>query len=238
MNSSSRFINIYNTIDQVMRDFLGEDSRISHIHLIDKLSKKDNLFRFYKNDLKEFAELRNAIVHNTHFSGKPYGEVIAEPHEYVVEMYEELLTKITKPITAKDIYKRTDDISVYTASKDSIIIDIIESMYNKDYTCVPILENKKLIGVFSENVLLSYIALKRDYHFNKTRISDIIDLTDINKHQGEYFEFCKVNDTIFDIKELFNNKKKNHKRLEMIFVTGNGNRNEEILGVITAWDLL
>ncbi|MDF2698650.1 MAG: hypothetical protein K0Q49_206 [Haloplasmataceae bacterium] len=221
-----------------MRELLDEDSKTSHVQLIDKLAKTSNLFRNYKNDLKEFAELRNAIVHNTHFCGNPYGDVIAEPHDIVVEMYQDLLNQVTKPQTAKDIYRKTNDESVYSASSDTKIIDIIKNMYNKAYTCVPVIENKKIVGVFSENVLISLFAIKGNIDISNLKINDINELVDMNNHYGEYFKFCKVKDTIFDIKELFQTKREDHKRLEMIFVTGNGLSNEDVLGVISAWDLI
>ncbi len=237
MRNSDRFLNIYNQLDDYMRHLLDQDSKVSHIFLIDTLAKKSNLFRHYRNDLKEFAELRNAIVHNTHFCDNRYGEIIAEPHDVVVDLYEELLEKIMKPIVAKDIYRKITDKMVLTANLDDKIIDIIKKMYNKSFTCVPILQNYKLIGVFSENVLLSLIAQKDVCDFNRLKIKDILKLIDIRSHHGEYFAFCKVKDNIFDVKSLFQNNK-NKKRLEMVFVTGNGKENEDILGVISAWDLV
>jgi len=237
MRNSDRFIKIYNQLDNFMRTSLEGDVKSSHVYLIDTLAKKSHLFKHYKNDLKEFAELRNAIVHNTHFCGNTYGDIIAEPHDVVVEMYEDLYDKVSLPKVAKDLYRRIDDKSVMTATLDFKIIDIIKNMYNKTYTCVPIIENKKLVGVFSENVLLSLIAQKGIYDFNNITVNDIIQLTDIDSHYGEYFAFCKVKDNIFDLKELFQDKT-NKKRLEMVFVTGNGQRNEDIIGVISAWDLV
>ncbi len=238
MSNSDRFLNIYNELDQFMRVSLDEDSRTSHTQLIEKLAKKSNLFRFYKNDLKEFAELRNAIVHNTHFCNNRYGDVIAEPHDIVVEMYDELLEKINSPKLAKDIYRHLSDENVLIATTKTKIMNIIKAMHDKDFTCVPIIMNNKLIGVFSENVLLSLIAKKGICDFRKLIINDILEYIQIENHQGEYFEFCKVKDNIFDLKELFQKQMLNKKRLELIFVTGNGQRNEEILGVISAWDLV
>ncbi|ERJ12099.1 CBS domain-containing protein [Haloplasma contractile] len=238
MRGSNKFLKIYNDIDNYMRRTLEAGPRMSHIALIDKLSKKSNVFRFYKHDLKEFAELRNAIIHNTHFSNNQYGDVIAEPHRYIVEMYEELYKKIMRPKLAKHVFRTINDSSVYTATRHTKIIDIIKNMHDKEYTCVPILENNKLIGVFSENVLLTFIAKHGSYNFEHKSIDDILELTDINNHNGEYFEFVKIKDTVFDIKETFSRQRKDRKRLEMVFVTGNGTLNEDVLGVISAWDLI
>lgn len=234
---SRRFINTYNQLDQYMRDYLNADKNISHNNLIDLASKKSSLFRNYKNDLKEFAQLRNAIVHNTHFVNKQLGEIIAEPHEDVVAYYEDLLKKITLPKLAKDIYRSIKSDKVLTATLDTKIIDIIKYMYNKKNTCVPILEAYKLKGVFSENVLITLIAKGEKTEFNELKAYDILEYLDIDSHYGEYFAFCKASDNIFDIKEMFQ-KQDHKKRLELIFVTANGYQNEEILGVISTWDLV
>ncbi len=237
MLNSEKFINIYNELDHYMRELLDEDARLSHNHLIETLAKNNNLFKNYKNDLKEFAELRNAIVHNTHFCGNRYGDIIAEPHEAVVKLYEEVLDKIKRPKIAKDLYRRITDNDVLTAKINTSVMEIINHMYNKAYTCVPIIENSKLVGVFSENVLLHLIAKKGVNDFHKLIIDDIMDLIEINNHDGEYFTFCRIKDNIYDIRELFQNNS-SKKRLEMVFVTGNGEANEDILGVISAWDLV
>lgn len=236
MKNSTKFINIYNKLDDYMRDLLNEKPNVSHNYLIDTLAKKNSLFKHYKNDLKEFAQLRNAIVHNTHFLGSQIGEIIAEPVDGVIELYEDLLNKVMKPKCARDMYRKIDQDSVLTAKLDNTIIEIIKIMYQRKNTCVPIIEKRKLVGVFSENVLLTLIAKKGFIDCNNIKMKDIINYIDIDSHHGEYFEFCKINDNYFTIKELF--QENNHKRLEMIFVTANGKRNEEILGVISAWDVV
>ncbi len=237
MKNSQRFIKIYNHLDDYMRDLLDESVKVSHTYLIDTLAKKNSLFRHYKNDLKEFAELRNAIVHNTHFSGKRFGEAIAEPINEAIKLYEELLHHVMQPKTAKDLYRRIDAETVLTANLNSPLIQIIKLMHNRKNTCVPILEAGKLVGVFSENVLLSLIARNDVLDFNNLKVREIVDYIDINSHHGEYFVFCKINDDIFKIKAFFQNQN-SKKRLEMIFVTGNGNPKEHILGVISPWDLV
>jgi|SRR5690554_3119776 len=236
MKNSRKFIYIYNKLDDYMRDLLNEKIHVSHSYLIDTLAKKSGLFKYYKNDLKEFAQLRNAIIHNTHFSGSSVGEIIAEPVDEVIELYEELLNKVTRPKCAKDMYRKINQDSVLTATLNTTLMKIIKSMYRRKNTCVPIIENQKLMGVFSENVLLTLIAKKGVVDYNKLKIKDIIKLIDIDSHQGEYFSFCKIKDDIFTIKELF--QEKHNKRLEMIFVTSSGKRNENILGVISAWDIV
>ena len=61
---------------------------------------------------------------------------------------------------------------------------------------------------------------------------------DIHNHSCEYFDFISINEKLFDAKEYFNHSIKNDKRLALLFVTKNGKDNQEILGLLTPWDLL
>ncbi|ERJ12097.1 CBS domain-containing protein [Haloplasma contractile] len=238
MKNSDIFLKLYNKFDQYMRKEFDKGSRSGHRYLIDELSRSNNLFKFYRDDLKQFAELRNAIIHNTHITDKKDGIAIAEPHDEVIERYRNVLNKIYKPKTAIDICKKLYNRDAFIANKETKIITIIKEMYDKTYTCVPVIEKDHLVGVFSENVLISYIAKHETCKIIETSINDIIDLIDVRQHQGEFFVFCKPTETIYDIKQFFLDDKIDDKRLEMVFVTENGKKHEKVLGFITAWDLI
>ena len=150
----SEFITIYNEIDEYMRRELNQDKWISHSELIRRMARTNKVFKAYMDDLLSYARLRNAIVHNPE---KRNAHPIADPHDYVIEKYKKIRDSVLSPAIALDtIAVRSENI--YTASLDDKVLDVMLTMNKYAYTYVPIIEDERLIGVFSENTVFSYIV--------------------------------------------------------------------------------
>lgn len=150
------FITIYNEIDEFMRKELNLSQEVSHTELINKISRINKIFAYYKNNLISFARLRNAIVHNP---DKRDAEPIADPHDHVVKKYRDVYLKVSKPARALDTIAVKNE-NIYTANLDDKALDIMSKMKMKTFTHVPIIEDGELFGVFSENTIFAYIAEK------------------------------------------------------------------------------
>lgn len=97
-NNSERFLETFNSIDKFLRRKTGlNDRNNSFSSVLDKASKSNSAVRNLKIDLQEFADLRNAIVHE-----RTDGHVIAEPHEEVIIRLEKILKLITKSPTVRE----------------------------------------------------------------------------------------------------------------------------------------
>lgn len=232
--NASKFITIYNEIDVYMRKFLKVDNNVSHVKLIKDIGKRNKIFRNYKDELISFADLRNLIVHNPN---KRYADPIFEPHDNLVKYYHDILDKINNPpLALNTIAIRANDI--YKTTLDSNAIDVIQTMNKNTYTHVPVVEDEKIIGVFSENTVLSYIADKEEMLLiNDALIKDFLDFIPFDKHGSEYFEFVSKDTLVFDIEDIFKKGLKNNKRIATVFITENGSENEKLLGLVTAWDV-
>jgi predicted transcriptional regulator len=226
MSNSEKFLAIYNEIDVFMRKELNVESWVSHKELIRRLIDKGNLIiKTYADDLISYAELRNAIVHNPY---KNQFEPIAEPHEIILNKYDKLKSQILNPPLALDTLAiRGKDI--FKISLEDSIIAVMEVMNNRSFTHVPVIENNKLIGVFSENTILI------DDEF---KIKDFIEFIPLNNHCSECFLFRPRTITVIEIEEVFKSDIIGNKRIAAVFITENGRENEKILGLITQWDVI
>ncbi|WP_405103429.1 hypothetical protein [Oceanobacillus sp. FSL H7-0719] len=82
--NSERFLTAFNRIEKRMRSIINSGRNIGFSKMVRMLKNADAVVGQYSDDLLEYAELRNAIVHNKvniTFS-------IAEPHDSVVEQIE------------------------------------------------------------------------------------------------------------------------------------------------------
>ena len=102
-----------------------------------------------------------------------------------------------------------------------------------------IFEENKLVGIFSENTLLDIVRLETGILIDeKTNFSSIKESLKIDNHSMESFEFISRRKNIYDVEDLFKNYFSSHKRVGCVYITENGRKEENILGMLTAWDVL
>lgn len=232
--NSEKFLTTYNELDKYMRKYLNESEWTSHIDLIRKMVKKDKFFKNYEYDLRSYADLRNAIVHNP---DKREANPIAEPHDYIIIKYEDIKNKVMNPPVALNTIAISSN-NIFTTTLDSNALNVIKEMNKNIYTHVPVVEDGKMIGIFSENTIFSYIACNEDVIIEKdTLIREFTEFIPRDSHESECFKFVNRDASIVDIEEIFQNEFKDKRRVAVVFITETGSEKEKLLGLVTAWDL-
>ena len=216
-----------------MRGILNSQDYVDHGVLLRQMSERNRLFSDYYKDLKLFAELRNLLVHN------PYPDranPLIIPHEYITQKYEEIKNSIMRPKKAIDIAVRRE--LIYTTTLDANAVDVMAEMDDKTYTHVPVIEQDKMIGVFSENTILAYLVDHKDAIIMKdTKVSEFKEFIGLDSHKSEYFEFVSRNTLLAEVEALFQEGLHERKRIAVVYITEHGERDEKLLGMITAWDV-
>ena len=236
---TDKFLDLFKELEQVIKsecEKVGISTENEDINtLINRLSKKNNLIRNYKNDLDLIRDVRNI---NSHKKDDKYKYVVCPSPDINIRL-ENIINEIKKPpvIFESNIMIRWNDI--YKREITDNVFETIKTMSEKVYTFVPILENNKFIGVFSENILLDVIKEKEGIILDgKTDFLKFRENLKIDNHSMEKFEFIARNTNVYDVQELFNNYFSNDKVLGCVFVTEHGKKEESILGMFTAWDVL
>ncbi len=197
------------------------------------MSEKNKLFEACYKDLKLFAELRNLLIHN------PYPDranPLIIPHDYILKKYEDIRNTILNPKKAMNIAIRRE--FIYTTSLNANVVEVMQIMNDKTFTHIPIMDGEKLIGVFSENTILTYLVHHKDAIFLKdTKMEEFKEFIGLDKHPSECFEFVSRDNLLIDIEILFQERLKKRKRIAVIYITQNGKPDEKLLGMITAWDV-
>lgn len=206
-------------------------------YLINELSKKNSIIKRNKDELDLIRKIRNLNTH-THKVSKEYKYVIY-PCPEINSKLENIINEIKNPpiiYNSKMCIKR--QFMLCKTLTDNIYTTIKE-MTDKLYTHIPILENEKLIGVFSENTLLDIVNKKGGIIVDEeTTFETIKDAIKIENHSMENFEFISKRKNIYDVEEIFKDYFSKHKRIGCVYITENGKKNESILGMLTAWDVL
>lgn len=203
-------------------------------NIIGRLLSIPYLKRF-KEDLDYCRVVRNFLTHNP----KVDGVYPIIPSQEMVRLLEHCVNIVNNP--PKAIEFAVPASKILTADFDCPVLEIIEMMNRFVYTHVPVLKDGKLIGVFSDNTVYSYICREKELTIDDdTKISMFEKYIHLDEHINEYFEFVPKNTMFYEIEELFkyNYQCKRNKLLSVIYITENGKRDEKILGMLTPWDVL
>jgi predicted transcriptional regulator len=231
---SSRFLKAYNRLDDSLRKEFGAGKWEGHCTLLRKKAEHSVEFRQRRYELEKLADLRNSIVHwSRSWESK---DAIAEPHAQIVAQYERLVQSVLEPPKAQIIAIPGNKIC--TATLDDCALSVIRKMHARVLTHVPVIQDKCLIGVFSENTVLSFLAANEMVALDLTiKIREFLDFIPLRAHKSETFEFVSRTASLAEVVGRFRENLANRKRLGAVFITENGKEDEELLGLITPWDV-
>jgi predicted transcriptional regulator len=230
MSNAQRFLALFNDIENHFSNLAAVTKHQDFMVLVARLSESHRAVKLFKNDLREYSELRNAIVHQT--KGKP----IAEPYDETVADLKRIIDFIKKPPTAYEIASKP----VYKCSSGDLISSVVKKMTEQVYTHIPVLHDGKFIGVFSESSIIRWLGSSTDkdgFLLDLTKIGQIKEHFDKENDTFCGFKFVSRRKDAFSIKDEFLSFVEQTKRLGAIFVTENGKKEEDILGIVTSWDL-
>jgi predicted transcriptional regulator len=232
-NSVARLLEAYNKIDTYLRQLPGVDRNAEHSYLLQQAARSNAVVARHETELHTIAKLRNVIIHNP-FPNQ--STPIALPFEDTVKRYSEICGAILRPPTAMSIAVPAS--KIFTANLGTALGKVLVTMNQSTYTHAPIIENDKMIGIFSENTLLSYLAEKGEaIILSDMAMADFKAFLPLSSHRSEAFEFLPRGAKLADVYEVFNKAIKVHQRVGMVFITEHGKPDEKPLGIITAWDL-
>jgi len=226
-------LQLYNEVDAFLRQQYKRDQHADHGYLIQELARSNRIVARYQQELRAIARMRNSLVHNP-FSA--LAEPLAEPNILIVNRYKEIRDALLNPHTALSIAIPAQ--KIYSVEPDARLDDVLKKMNDNIYTHVPIIENGQMVGVFSENTLLSYLADAGEAIITADMtMADFKDYLPLKAHKGEAFAFLPKKALLGDVFDVFNKAIHKHERIGMLFITEHGKDHEKPLGIMTAWDL-
>lgn len=231
--AAQQLLRLYNDVDAFLRQQYKQDKYTDHTFLIQQLAATNRIVARYQQEMRAIAQLRNNLVHNPFSS---VAEPIAYPHPEVVKRYKDIRDALLNPHSAISIAIPVH--KIYTARLDSKLFKVLKDMDENIYTHVPIIENDKMVGVFSENTLLSFLAETGEAVITEDMtIANFADYVPLKSHRSESFIFLPRRASLSTLFDSFNKAIHRHERIGMVFITEHGSETEKPLGIITAWDL-
>lgn len=141
------------------------------------------------------------------------------------------------PLTLMRLAVRAGEI--FAPSPADSVLSAVKIMQRNDYSYIPIVENHRIVGVFSTKTIMRLVAENNSVNFNdQLTFKDIADITNIVDEPNAHYGFIHSNTTVEDVSELFQRSKKRRVRLDVLFITDNGQSNGLLQGMVTPVDLL
>jgi|SRR6516165_3127987 hypothetical protein len=226
VSNGDRFEAAYNKIDALLRKMIGATRAITFSAIVVEAAKKDPTIRAYKDDLLEYGDLRNAIVHDRGTSPV----LLADPRAAVVENIEKIWDRLSHPKKLRSLTRR-GSLRVFTV--DAKLIELLSYMREKDFSQVIAVHNQKYLIVSTEGLAHWLEAKSKE---------EIIDLAEAQLRDVIVFEpkdscqYLSADDTIDRLREVFATDV--GKRLFSVLVTEHGRPTETPINIVTPWDVV
>jgi|GEM_PF-2108103 len=244
MSRATEFLNLYNKLDEKMRDILKAGRNVSHAHLLEKLSAKDEVFREFQSKLQAFRALRNSLVHMPH-EGEGH-EAIAEPYESVLNEYRMIVEYLLNPPTALESISTQDVVSVGWETK---LFSGLKFLDETGFDTLPVIEAGNIVGMYMlscfQRIALGKMEEGKEFSMNEsTTFRDISfacefssdDPTNV-KCTVPAIRFADQTATIEYMEEIFKSEARKGVFLAAVCITSSGKAFEPLLGLVTAHNL-
>lgn len=182
-----------------------------------------------KTEASYFRHVRNIFAHNPNGIDKP---LILLTGEFKTK-FEAFCSNLTDSVSQfyvpyKDIYKR---------EMSDKVMQTIKVMRDRSFTHVPIMNGKKVWGVFSDTTIFNLVGSG-----DTSMIQDNVQFFNISKYVAEYsdkgiYDFARGNVSADAVRRMFSDAFDEGRKLEVIFFTTTGDKNGDLIGLVTIWDL-
>lgn len=198
-------------------------------------SKNPALYDIYKQanykKVESFRSFRNLLSHNE--SALEYPAIVSDAFLRDIEN------------TVRRLSLKANDISVkiskiFTATLEDSILELIKKMNEFNYSHIPVLNSRGAIEyVITEKSIISILASGGDAVVltEKSKVKDYLSFFEVNHNKNERMIFVGKNELAFKVENKLG-KISDEKKTSVAFVTEDGDKNQAVLGMITAWEFL
>jgi len=221
-------LNAYSAIEHEMERILNLKDHRRFFELVDKSARVSPVIDQYRFDLREYSELRNAIVHD-----RAGGEIIAIPTDKIILKIERIAEMLLEPPKVSPLFLK----EVLTLSWDDPVSRAVRQFSRMSYTQAPVLDkNGKTICLLTSNMIVKWMGLQLEDNSPYVENTTVSEVVKAAGHEKNY-EIASVNMSLFDIPTLFYRWQQEGRKLEAVLITQHGKSDERLIGIITNRDI-
>ncbi len=147
--NAQRFLDAYAQLESKMTALCKESKYVPFSQLLSRLSSKNRIISMNQESLREYSELRNALVHMRGCQQ----EIIAQPCDSVTEDIE----RIAQALMNDDSILNYACKPVKTVKKTDSIQDAYRMMEEMDTSKIPVYEEHNYVGLLTMSMIAKYV---------------------------------------------------------------------------------
>lgn len=221
-SNSEVFIDLFTEIEQKLKEVCGDTFHTNFSELLRKSRNLSPVVQRYTNDLREYAQLRNAIIHT-----RRENFIIAEPHIEVINELRHIRNLLYNPPRVSKVMKEKP----FYATPKTPLLEMLEIFANKGFMRCPVVDKDKIICLITAKTLARWIITKPS-NFQNSTLNELIPYADSND-----YIIVSENADIVSLIGQFKNSIKKGNYLQAVLVTKNGQINSPLTGILTPSDL-
>ncbi len=188
-------------------------------------------FRSISAELDYIRDVRNLLSHRP----KIADSYMVEPSEAMVQLLKDVIARVETPAVAANIMVRIHE--VFCCGKEDAVLPAVRTMYEKGISHIPIMEEGRVVGVFSDSTFIR-CTVSGEYAVDENTVfGEIEKELSFESYEPETFLFTGKETAINELSDIFEEASRAGRKVGMIFVTEHGRDSEKLLGIITAWDV-
>lgn len=227
MLNSNAFLEIFSAIEKWLRQQADADRSVSFDQLVERAASRNRAVHRYKDDLKEFADLRNAIVHE-----RTDGRVIAEPNDRALLEFERIRRVLLNPPAVIPRFQ----VAVRSRSTDDSVGVAVTDMRNGSFSQLPVLSEGRVVALLTAETVVRWLASEVSNELVSlwdTKIETVLPHTEDQEH----YCFLPRRATLLDALARFEDFASRGKDLDAILLSQDGRSEQQLLGILTVYDL-
>lgn len=231
MEPNDQFIRLYEALKTQINVIAGIDS--TNMELTQACERSRRVLG-YRSAIWHVRDVRNLIAHPPANSRGP--TVVAT--QDLIFRTQRLLEALTTVRTANKTGVPLNQL--FTATTDTKLITMADTMRDKRYSHVPVLdERKRVIGVFNESAIFDYLVKQTIVELTESMVvADIMDHCRLDAGHTESFRFVRPVTTEDEMLDALVNVEGDFTRVGALFVTASGTSTESLHRMITLWDVV
>lgn len=226
-DNATRFVDAFHAIEKDLRRRVNAGPEVHFSKLVDLTAPRDALVARHQVDLKEWADLRNAIVH------EKTRRHIARPFAGTVREIERVAELLRKPPLLRQVLGRQ---RVQVAESTDRVGEALKVMYDHRFSQMPVYGEDKLIGLLTAETFARFVAANS---YNSALPDLATPIWRVLPHEEDpvHYEVVSRSSTTTETLALFDAYEAEGKYLDAIIVTRTGRRTERPTGIVTVFDV-
>jgi hypothetical protein len=230
MDRAEEFIQLFNRVENFLSHLIVKPAKyMPFLQLVDAASVISAAVRTNNSDLKQFAKLRNAIVHDAEYP--PH--IVAVPSQEALLRFKQMALEVLEP----DPLIPTFATQVHCFSPGDTLPVVLRFMRKHDFSQVIVRGSDGRLSMLTVEGITKWLAdsVQGDQNSPNEVTLDIV----IALEPPGCFIVMASDKTIYDAADAFTNSvHRDATRLYAIAITENGGDCDEPIGFVTPWDLV